>query len=199
MSKRYKKTKKDDQIFIDEKKGQLYIGDKDLRLLMLRPIDLIEFLEFAGTNADDIVIWVGKTLAKYFMDKLFPGENLAEEDIATKKEIINLVLETFENLGYGLLTSSFQQKTISISVEDPIIMNEKENIMAKNVCILYLGIFNGILDYLEIDAEGKEKACVLLGDKACVFQFDLLGEEFGEESIDHEEKAEHISSFLKSL
>jgi len=64
MSKRFKKTKRDDQIIIDEKTGQLYVGNKDLRLLMLRPIDLIEFTEFAGTNAEDIILWVGKTIAQ---------------------------------------------------------------------------------------------------------------------------------------
>ncbi|MFX0070971.1 MAG: hypothetical protein ACFFAO_07770 [Candidatus Hermodarchaeota archaeon] len=199
MSKRYKKAKHDDEIVIDDKKGQLFLGTKDLRLLMLRPLDFIELLEFAGTNAEDIIIWVGKTISKYFMEKLFPNENVGEEDLLTKKEIVNYVLESFQNLGYGILTSSFQKKTVSISVEEPIIMNEKENIMARNVCILYQGLFSGLLDYLGIDADGKEVACVLKGDKGCVFQFDLLTEEIPDELVDHEEKAAHISSFLKSL
>ena len=73
MSKRFKKSKKDDQINIEERIGHLFLGEKDLRLLMLRPIDLIEFSEFAGANSEDIVIWVGKTLAKYFIDKLWLG------------------------------------------------------------------------------------------------------------------------------
>ncbi|MFX1490411.1 MAG: hypothetical protein ACFFBI_14765 [Promethearchaeota archaeon] len=47
-----KRLKKDLQINIDEKTGQLFFGDKkkDLKLLMLRPIDIIEFSEFAGTK-----------------------------------------------------------------------------------------------------------------------------------------------------
>ena len=197
-SKRFKKTKRDDQIVIDEKTGQLYIGNKDLRLLMLRPIDLIEFSEFAGTNAEDIILWVGKTIAKYFVEKLFPGENLSQEDLSTKKEIILSILETFENLGYGMMTSVFKQKEIYINVEDSIIAEERENIMAKNICILYLGIFTGILEQLEIDVEGEEIACVLLGDQMCVYKFSLLTDEFGQEDIDLDEEA-HISDFLKSL
>ncbi|MHA1257770.1 MAG: hypothetical protein ACTSPS_19475 [Promethearchaeota archaeon] len=42
MSKRVNKGKKSDEIIVDEKRGHLYVGDKDLRLIMLRPIDLIE-------------------------------------------------------------------------------------------------------------------------------------------------------------
>jgi len=197
-SKRFKKTKRDDQIVIDEKTGQLYIGNKDLRLLMLRPIDLIEFSEFAGTNAEDIILWVGKTIAKYFVEKLFPGENLSQEDLSTKKEVIISILETFENLGYGIMSSVFKQKEIYINVEDSIIAEERENIMAKNVCILYLGIFTGILEQLEIDADGEEIACVLLGDENCVYKFSLLTEEFSQDDIDQDEEA-HISDFLKSL
>jgi predicted hydrocarbon binding protein len=197
-SKRFKKTKRDDQIVIDEKTGQLYIGNKDLRLLMLRPIDLIEFSEFAGTNAEDIILWVGKTIAKYFVEKLFPGENLSQEDLSTKKEVIISILETFENLGYGIMTSVFKQKEIYINVEDSIIAEERENIMAKNICILYLGIFTGILEQLEIDVDGEEIACVLLGDEHCVYKFSLLTEEFSQDDIDQDEEA-HISDFLKSL
>ncbi|TFG15811.1 MAG: hypothetical protein EU535_01025 [Promethearchaeota archaeon] len=197
-SKRFKKTKRDDQIVVDEKTGQLYIGNKDLRLLMLRPIDLIEFSEFAGTNADDIILWVGKTIAKYFVEKLFPGENLNKEDLSTKKEAILSLLETFENLGYGITTAFFKQKEIYISIEEPIISEEKENIMAKNVCMLSQGIFSGILEQLEIDVEGEEISCVLLGDERCTYKFTLLMDEFGAEDIDQDEEA-HISDFLKSL
>ena len=197
-SKRFKKTKKDDQIVIDEKTGQIYIGNKDLRLLMLRPIDLIEFSEFAGTNAEDIILWVGKTIAKYFIEKLFPGENLSQEDLSTKKEVIVSILETFENLGYGIMSSIFKQKEIYIYVEDSIIAEERENIMAKNICLLYLGIFTGIIEQLRIDVEGEEIACVLLGNENCVYKFSLLIDEFGQDDIDQTEEA-HISDFLKSL
>ncbi len=199
MSKRFKKAKRDDQIIIDEKKGQLYIGNKDLRLLMLRPIDLIEFTEFAGTNAEDIILWVGKTIAKYFIDKLFPGENLSDEDLSTKKEVVLSVLETFEHLGYGIMEPIFRKKEIYIHLYEAVIADEKENIMAKNVCILYLGIFSGLLDQLELDVEGEEIECTLLGDDHCIFKYSLLTAEFGDEDVDPLERDGHISDFLKSL
>jgi len=199
MSKRFKKTKRDDQIIIDEKKGQLYVGNKDLRLLMLRPIDIIEFTEFAGTNAEDIILWVGKTIAKYFIEKLFPGENLSNEDLLTKKEVVLSILETFEHLGYGILNAVFREKEIYIHVHEPVISDEKENIMAKNVCILYQGIFSGILEQLEIDVEGEETECALLGGEHCIFKYSLLTGEFGDEIIDPLEGEGHISDFLKSL
>ena len=41
MSKRFKKSKKDEQITIEDSIGHLFFREKDLRLLMLRPIDLI--------------------------------------------------------------------------------------------------------------------------------------------------------------
>jgi predicted hydrocarbon binding protein len=199
MSKRFKKVKKEDQILVDEKTGQLYIGNKDLRLLMLRPIELIEFTEFAGTNAEDIITWVGKTIAKYFVEKLFPGENVAKEDMSTKKEIILYVLETFEGLGYGVLSSQFKQKEIFIFVQDSISSEEKDNIMAKNICMLFLGIFKGIMEQLEIDTDAQEISCVLLGYEACTYKFNLLTGEFGENDIDKDEKATQISRFLKTL
>jgi len=199
MSKRLKKSKKDDQIVIDEKKGQLYIGDKDLRLLMLRPIDLIEFTEFAGTNAEDIIIWVGKSLSKYFIENLLPEKDLSLEDLSTKKIIFINVLETFEHLGYGILNSKFKKDNILVSVENPLSSEDKDNIMSKNICFLYQGLFNGVLEQLGIEAEGKEIKCYLLGDEACVFQFDLLINEFSEEDIDKEEEAPDVANFLSSL
>ena len=56
----FKRSKKQAQISVDEKKGHLFLAGakKDLRLLMLRPIELIEFCEFAGANSEDIIIWV---------------------------------------------------------------------------------------------------------------------------------------------
>lgn len=199
MSKRFKKTKHDDQIIIDEKKGQLYIGTKDLRLVMFRPIDIIEFTEFAGTNAEDIILWVGKTIAKYFIEKLFPGENLSNEDLLTKKEVVLSVLETFEHLGYGVLNAIFREKEVYIHVHDPVIADEKENVMAKNVCMLYQGIFSGLLEQLEIDVEGEEIECALLGGEHCIFKYSLLTGEFGAEIIDPLESEGAIVDFLKGV
>jgi len=197
MSKRLKKSKKDDIITVDDSLGHLFLGEKDLRLLMLRPIDLIEFSEFAGANSEDIVIWVGKTLAKYFLEKLFPNEDWANETMTVKKEVILSVLETFEHLGYGILTSLFLKDKILISVEEPISDEEKDNIMAKNICILYQGIFNGVLEQLEIDVDGQEVQCFLKNDEACIFRFDMLVDEFNLEDTDKEIKSAPIESYME--
>jgi len=197
MSKRYKKSKKDDIINIDESLGHLFLGEKDLRLLMLRPIDLIEFSEFAGANSEDIVIWVGKTLAKYFLEKLFPNEKWSNEALSIKKEVILSILETFEHLGYGSLTSQFLKDKILISVENPISEEEKDNIMAKNICILYQGIFNGVLEQLEIEVDGEEVQCFLKGDRACIFKFNLLVDEFRPKDIDSEVKSSPIATYME--
>ncbi len=197
MSKRLKKSKKDDIINVDDSLGHLFLGEKDLRLLMLRPIDLIEFSEFAGANSEDIVIWVGKTLAKYFLEKLFPNEDYANETMTVKKEVILSVLETFEHLGYGILTSLFLKDKILISVEEPISDEEKDNIMAKNICILYQGIFNGVLEQLEIDVDGQEVQCFLKNDEACIFKFDMLVDEFSLEDTDKEIKSGPIENYME--
>ena len=85
-----KRLKKELQVLVDEKTGQLYFGDKkkDMRLLMLRPIDLIEFSEFAGTNAEDILVWVGKTIGRSYMEKFFYNKDWSTETMATKKEVV---------------------------------------------------------------------------------------------------------------
>ena len=197
MSKRLKKSKKDDLINVDDSLGHLFLGEKDLRLLMLRPIDLIEFSEFAGANSEDIVILVGKTLAKYFLEKLFPNENWANETMTVKKEVILSVLETFEHLGYGILTSLFLKDKIMISVEEPISDEEKDNIMAKNICILYQGIFNGVLEQLEIEVDGEEVQCFLKDDEACIFRFDMLVDEFSSKDTDKEIKSVPIENYVE--
>ncbi len=57
----FKKAKKQDQISIEEEKGQLFLGEEGkLRLLTLRPLELIEFSEFAGSNSDDLFYGLGK-------------------------------------------------------------------------------------------------------------------------------------------
>ena len=198
MSRRVKKTKKDDVIHIEETLGHLFLGEKPtLRLLMIRPIDLIEFTEFAGVNSEDIIIWVGKTLAKYFIEQLFPGENWDNETILGKKEVFISVLESLEHLGYGILTSAFLKDKILVSVEDPLTEDEKDNIMAKNLCILYQGLFNGIMEQIGIDADGEEIQCYLKDDDACIFKFELLVDEFGSEEIDTDIKSGPIAHYME--
>lgn len=197
MSKRFKKGKKDDLINVEEKLGHLYLGDKDLRLLMLRPREIIEFSEFAGGNSEDILLWVGKTLAKHFIEKLFPGENWENENLTIKKEVILSVLETFENLGYGSITALFLRDKILIAVETPISENERENIMAKNICVLYQGIFNGMFEQIGLEADNEEVQCYLKDNDSCIFKIDLLVDEFNATDIDAEVKSKPIASFLE--
>ncbi len=183
---------------IEEKLGHLFFGDKkkDLRLLMLRPIDLIEFSEFAGTNADDILVWVGKTLGKSYMDKFFRKKDWSTESMATKKDVILGNLEALELWGFGEFTASFKKNYLLIKVLESLALEETDNIMAKNLCLLYQGIFTGMFDALTIDVQIEEIECVLLGGEYCVFKFDLLGEEFDEHLIDSEET---VSDFLSTL
>jgi len=201
MSKRVNKGKKSDDIIVDEKRGHLYLGDKDLRLIMLRPIDLVELLEFSGINAADILIWVGKNISSIICEKLIFGDDVKNDSLSEKKLIFNDVLDTFEHLGYGSLITKFGKNKITVIVADPISGEEKGNIMAKNICIFYQGVFNGVLEYIGIDIlQGQETKCKLLGDEACVFEFILLMDEFGEEDIDNDaETAENLQDFLGTL
>ncbi|MFW9896923.1 MAG: hypothetical protein ACFFD7_14045 [Candidatus Thorarchaeota archaeon] len=195
-----KRLKKELQINIDEKKGQLFFGDKkkDLKLLMLRPIDLIEFSEFAGTNADDILIWVGKTMGREFIDKFFYSKDWSSETMDIKKEVLLGSLEALELMGFGNLISRFKRDHIIIDVEDSLACEERDNIMAKNLCLLYQGIFNGLFDVLQMDVTGEEIGCILLGDNKCTYKFDFIGEQV-EDSLVDEDVDETVSGFLSTL
>ena len=185
---------------IDEKLGQLFLGDKkkDLRLLMLRPIDLIEFTEFAGTQSDDILIWVGKTLGRLFMEKFFYNKDWGSEKMALKKEVILGNIEALELTGFGELSAVFKKKYILFSVSESLASEEQDNIMAKNICLLYHGILGGMLDTLQIDADGEEIQCVLLGHEQCIFKFDFIAEELEDDLVDEDSK-ENVSGFLSTL
>jgi predicted hydrocarbon binding protein len=195
-----KRLKKDLQIMIDEKEGQLFFGDKkkDMKLLMLRPIDIIEFSEFAGTNADDILIWVGKSLGRVFMQKFFTSKDWASESMAIRKEVLLGSLEALELMGYGHIIGRFRKNHILINVEDSLACEESDNIMAKNLCLLYQGIFNGLFDILQIDVDGEEIGCVLLGGERCTYQFNFIGGELDTGLVD-EESEENVSEFLSTL
>lgn len=197
----YKRLKKDLAINIEEKDGQLFLGDKgkEMRLVMLRPNEIMEFCEFAGTNADDILIWVGKTLGKTFMQKYFSNKDWSSESISTKKDVILGVLEALMLMGYGAITGIFKKDHILINVYESLAVEEKENIMAKNLCFVYLGIFSGIIEILGIDVDGNEVECVLTGGDKCSFKFDFIGEEIDDSLVDEEMSDEAVSEFLASL
>jgi len=195
-----KRLRKELQIQIDEKLGQLFFGEKKkgLRLLMLRPIDLIEFSEFAGANADDILVWVGKTLGRSYMDKFFYNKDWRSEPMRTRKEVALGHLEALELMGFGEITGVFKKNYILFKVSGSLASEEKENIMAKNLCLLYQGLFSGMLETLQIDADGEEIKCVLLGNEQCVFKFNLIAEELEDRLVD-EGSEENVSDFLSTI
>ncbi|MFW9945406.1 MAG: V4R domain-containing protein [Candidatus Odinarchaeota archaeon] len=197
----YKRLKKELQINIEDKDGHLFLGEKrkDIRLVMLRPNEILEFAEFAGANADDILIWVGKTLGKSLMEKYFYEKDWSTENMATKKEVVLGVLESLILMGYGALTGTFKKDHVIVNVYESLASEEKENIMAKNLCLLYLGIFNGIFEVLGIDVEGKEVECILTGGDKCSFKFDFIGEEIDDKLVDEELSDQAVSDFLASL
>ena len=142
-----KRLKKELQINIEDKEGQLFLGEKnkEMRLIMLRPNEIMEFCEFAGTSAEDILIWVGKSLGKIFMEKFFYNKEWSSEAMVTKKEVILGTLEVLMLMGYGVLTGMFKKDHIIISVYNSLATQEKGNIMAKNLCLLYNGIFLSLI------------------------------------------------------
>lgn len=196
-----KRLKKELHINIEEKEGQLFLGEKkkDMRLVMLRPNEIMEFCEFAGTNAEDILIWVGKSLGKIFMEKFFYNKDWSSEPKAVKKEVIFGTLEVLMLMGYGGLTGMFKKDHIIINVYDSLAIQEKGNIMAKNLCLLYLGIFSSVFDVLGIDVDGEEIECTLTGGEKCSYKFDLIGEEFDDKLVDEEMSDVAVSEFLSSL
>ncbi|MFX1278731.1 MAG: hypothetical protein ACFFA3_04890 [Promethearchaeota archaeon] len=195
-----KRLRKELNIMFDDKEGHLFFGDKkkDMKLLMLRPLDIIEFSEFAGTNADDILIWVGKSLGKDFMEKFFYSKDWSSESLATRKEVLLGALEALELMGYGQLVGKFKKDHIIIDVEGSLACEESDNIMAKNLCLLYQGIFNGLFDVLQLDVDGEEINCALLDAEKCTYRFNYIGGEFDDSLID-EESEENVSEFLSTL
>lgn len=196
-----KRLKKELHINIEEKEGQLYLGDKnkDMRLVMLRPNEIMEFCEFAGTNAEDILIWVGKSLGKIFMEKFFSNKDWSSEVMATKKEVVLGTLEVMMLMGYGMLTGIFKKDHIIINVYESLATQEKGNLMAKNLCLLYLGIFNSFFDVLGIDVDGEEVECVLTGGDKCSYKFNLLVDEIDKNLVDADMSDLAASDFLASL
>ena len=197
----FKRLKKELQINIEEKEGQLFLGEKntDMRLVMLRPNEIMEFCEFAGTNAEDILIWVGKSLGKIFLEKFFDNKDWSETTMEIKKEVVLGTLEALMLMGYGGITGVFKKDHIIINVHDSLTCQEIGNILAKNLCLLYLGIFNSIFDMLGIEVDGSEEECVLTDGEKCSYRFDLLSEKIEDNLIDEDVSDAVVSDFLASL
>ena len=196
-----KRLKKELHINIEEKEGQLFLGekDKDMRLVMLRPNEIMEFCEFAGTNAEDILIWVGKSLGKIFLEKFFYNKDWSNAKMETKKEVVLGTLEVLMLMGYGGLTGTFRKDHIIINVYNSLATQEIGNILAKNLCLLYLGIFNGLFEVLGIEVDGSEEECVLTGGEKCSYKFTLLSGEIDNKLLDKELSDAAVSNFLASL
>ena len=197
----FKRLKKELQINIEEKEGHLFLGEKnkDMRLVMLRPNEIIEFCEFAGTNAEDILIWVGKSLGKIFLEKYFSNRDWSNDTMATKKEAILGTIEALTIMGYGGLTGTFKKDHVIVNVYDSLASQEIGNISAKNLCLLYLGIFNSIFDIIGIDVDGSEEECVLTGGEKCSYKFNFLTEEIDDTLVDEHLSDAAVSDFLASL
>jgi predicted hydrocarbon binding protein len=159
----------------------------------------MEFCEFTGTNAEDILIWVGKSLGKLFIEKFFSNKDWSTATMETKKEVVLGTLEVLMLMGYGVITGMFKKDQIIINVYESLATQEVGNIMAKNLCLLYLGIFNSIFDVLGIDVEGSEEECVLTGGEKCSYKFDLLSEEVNDALVDEQFSDAAVSDFLASL
>lgn len=194
----FRRVKKDIAINIDEKLGHIFLGNKDLRLLMLRPIDLIEFAEFAGSSAEDILLWTGKTIGKHLSTTLIPDILWENESLSIKKQAIKGILDTLEHLGFGKLRSRITKNAVEIYVYEALSIAEKQNIMAKNICRIYQGVFHGLFENMELDVDAEEIQCCLLDDEACVFKFTLMDGEFDDADIDPEnlEDQEKYSSLF---
>ncbi len=117
----------------------------------------------------------------------------------TKKEVVLGTLEILMFMGYGGLTGSFRKDHIIINVYDSLASQEIGNVLAKNLCLLYLGIFTSIFDVLGIEVDGSEEECVLTGAEKCSYKFDLLSEEIDNKLIDEHLSDEAVSDFLASL
>ena len=129
-------------------------------------------------------------------------ETLETEDQLYERQEFNQKIDVLESLilmGYGALIGTFKRDHIIIDVYEPLALEEKDSIMAKNLCLLNLGIFSGVFDVLGIDIDGKEVECVLTGDKKCSFKIDLIGQEIEDKLIDEDMSEEAVSSFLASL
>ncbi len=169
----FKRVKKVENVVLDEEKSHIYLKDTNLPLLMIRPEELIEFGELAGSESEDILIWVGKSNGKSIAKEFIKTSNIASLKIRDKMKIINSILEKLQSLGYGILVLNYGKGNITIDVGNPLSKDYIDNIMAKNICILYNGIFTGLIEEIGIDCEGREINCILKGADMCSFTFEF--------------------------
>ena len=131
-------------------------------------------------------------------EKFFYSKDWSSESMATRKEVFLGALEALELMGYGQILGKFRKDHILITVEESLAWEESDNIMAKNLCLLYQGMFNGLFDILQMDVDGQEIGCVLLEEEKCTYKFDFIGGELDASLVD-EESQENVSDFLSNL
>ncbi|MCK4280497.1 MAG: hypothetical protein KAX10_00150, partial [Candidatus Lokiarchaeota archaeon] len=142
----FKRVKKVENVVLDEEKSHIYLKDTNLPLLMIRPEELIEFGELAGSESVDILIWVGKSIGKSIAKEFIKTSDVVSLKFREKMKIINSILEILQSLGYGILVLNYGKGNITIDVGNPLAKDYIGNIMAKNICIIYNGIFTGLLE-----------------------------------------------------
>jgi len=169
----FKRIKKVENVFLDEEKSHIYLKDSKLPLLMIRPEELIEFGELAGSESKDILIWVGKSIGKSIAKDFIKTSDVASLKFREKMKIINSILEILQSLGYGILVLNYGKGNITIDVGNPLSKDYVDNIMAKNICIIYNGIFTGLIEEIGIVSEGREINCILKGADMCSFKFEF--------------------------
>ncbi len=172
----FKRSKKIEIAEVDEETGHIYLKNSKLPLLMLRPEELIEFGELAGSEAEDILLWVGKSIGKTIFKEIIGDQDLSDAKIRVKMNATSTILDRLQNLGFGVMVLNHDKEKIIIDIANPLAKDYVDNIMAKNICILYSGIFSGFMEEMGIDSEVEEVNCVLKGADMCSFKFEL--EEF---------------------
>lgn len=172
----FKRAKKVESAEMEEDTFHLFLKSSKLPLLMIRPEELIEFGEFAGSEAEDILLWVGKSIGQTIFKEIIGEQDVTDAKLQVKMNIITTILDKLQSLGFGVMVLNHDKDKIIIDVANPLAKGHLDNIMARNICIIYSGMFNGMMDKVGIDSESDEINCVLRGAELCSFKFEL--EEF---------------------
>ena len=164
FSNLYKPLKKID---VDQNKFHIYLKGTNVKLVLLRPYDLVQLGALVGSGSEDILIWTGKIIGKNLCQAI---QDSSKEK--KREKLLGSVLETLSSMGFGRFSMSYKEgKNATIKVSDPISSAIKDKGDAKVLCDLYNGLFNGMFTATGIDVEGNEKECILKGNPNCIFEY----------------------------
>jgi predicted hydrocarbon binding protein len=150
----------------DTAKSHLMLKGTNFPLIILRPYDMVQLGALVGSGSEDIIIWIGKTIGKNLCNAM------QNEKIKKREKLIELILETLTDLGFGRFSMSYKENvSVLINVNNPISSAIKDKKDAKVLCNLYNGIFIGMFSASGVEIEGEEQKCVLNGDKECSFNY----------------------------